>query len=564
MMKMNVAQSVAKTLREYDTKYFFLMTGGDQDFWYAIEEAGIQFVLARSENAAVYMADGYARISYKPAFVYGQFGPGAANVAAGMADPFWACSPVVAITSSMSTRGRYTPHYQELDQTSMFNHVTKWNGYVPSPNRAAELTRNAIRFAVSGCPGPTHLDIPYDFFGLEIEVPEIYAESSCKEYPAFRCSADTSKIVEAADFLLKAARPVIVAGSGVILSRAWDDLVRVSELLSIPVATSLGGKGSIPEDHPLSIGVVGKYGRKSANDIVTKSDLVLFVGSKTGSLVTNDFSIPKPGTRIIHIDITPDVQGRNYKTDVSILADAKLGLRALIDVISQKRVLRPLSNPWVDEVRTATKQWKKEFESVATKPALPMKPQRIMKILREILGKNDIVVADTGYMGGWTGVLFDVLSTGRTYIRATGSLGWAFPASLGAKLAAPDRNVICVSGDGGIGYHLPELETALRLKIPVVALVLNNKSLAFEYHDQKYLYDGKKILSGVNDFLDVDYGKVALAFGAYGQRIEKAEELKDAIKLAIDSGKPALIDIIVSKEEIAPVTDYEHVIERKI
>jgi acetolactate synthase-1/2/3 large subunit len=193
-----------------------------------------------------------------------------------------------------------------------------------------------------------------------------------------------------------------------------------------------------------------------------------------------------------------------------------------------------------------------------------MKPQRIMKILREILGKNDIVVADTGYMGGWTGVLFDVLSTGRTYIRATGSLGWAFPASLGAKLAAPDRNVICVSGDGGIGYHLPELETALRLKIPVVALVLNNKSLAFEYHDQKYLYDGKKILSGVNDFLDVDYGKVALAFGAYGQRIEKAEELKDAIKLAIDSGKPALIDIIVSKEEIAPVTDYEHVIERKI
>jgi len=562
---MNVAESIAKTLREYESKYFFLMSGGDDDLYVAVHDAGVQWALCRSEKAAVYMADGYARISYKPGFVYGWAGPGAANVAAGMADPFWACSPVVAITSSVTTRGMYKHAYQELDQIPMFDPVTKWNGSVCVPDRAAELVRNAIRVAVSGCPGPTHLDVPRDFLGVEVEAPEIYAEEYCKEYPAFRCSPDESKVVEAANLLAKAERSVIVAGAGVILSRAWNDVVRLAELLSIPVATSMGGKGSIPEDHPLSVGVVGKYSRKSANDIVSKSDLVVFVGCRAGGLVTNAFSIPEPGTNIIHIDITPDVMGRNYKTQVPILADAKLALQALSNVLLNRKISRPLSNPWVNEVRKITGQWRAEFESIATKPSTAMKPQRVMKILREVLGRQDIVVADTGYMAAWTGALFDVLSAGRTYIRAAGSLGWAFPASIGAKLAAPDRNVACVIGDGGIGYHISELETALRLRVPVLTIVLNNRSLGYVYHDKYVMHEGfGRMVSEVADFVDVDYGKVASAFGAYGQRVEKAEELKDALKEALDSGQPALIDVIVDKEEIAPVTSYEHVIERKL
>jgi len=357
--------------------------------------------------------------------------------------------------------------------------------------------------------------------------------------------------------------PVLVAGSGVVISRAWDELIQLAEQLSIPVATSLGGKGSIPEDHPLSMGVVGKYSRKSANEIVMKSDLVVFIGSRVGAMVTDVYKVPKPGTPIIHIDIAPDAVGRSYETEVSMVADAKLALRALVDHITEKKISRG-SSPWANEARRITEQWRREFESVAMTPSLPIKPQMVMKTLRESLGKNDVVVADTGYMAAWTGALFDVLAAGRTYMRAAGSLGWAFPASIGVKLAAPDRNVVCVIGDGGIGYHISELETALRLKVPVVVLVLNNSSLAYVDHD-KYLTQGyEKIAGEVADFLDVDFGKVASAFGAYGRRVERGEELKDTLEEALDSAKPAVIDVVVDKKEIAPVTDYEQALGRKI
>jgi acetolactate synthase-1/2/3 large subunit len=556
---MNVADCVARTLREYGADYFFLVTGGDHDLWFAIKDAGIRFVNARSEKAAVYMADGYARVRYRPGFVYGQFGPGAANVAAGLADPFWASSPVVAITTSMSTVGRYKSEYQELDQQKLFDAVTKWNGLVPTARRAAELLRYAIRNALSSCPGPTHLDIPNDLLGIEIERPEIYADF--KEYPAFRCAPDDSSISQAADILLKAERPVIVAGAGVLLSRAWEELLSVAELLSIPVATSVGGKGCFPENHPLAIGVVGKYSRKSANELLLQSDVALYVGCKLGGLATNAFKIPSLNTRIIHMDIAPEMMGRNYRVEVPLVADAKLGLSCLLTAI-HKRCASRTEIPWALKARDVTNEWKKEFEAVASASTSPIKPQRIIKVLRDLLDKDDIVVADTGNMCAWTGACYEIRSQGRNFIRAAGSLGWAFPASIGAKLAAMEKNVVCVTGDGGIAYHISELETALRLKIPVVTLVLNNRSLNFEYHDQKYLHG--KVVPEVNDFIDVDYGRVASAFGAHGLRIEKAQELNDAIREAMETDNPSLIDIIVDREEVSPTTYYEHITHRKL
>lgn len=556
---LNVAESVAKTLRAYGTDYFFLLTGGDQPLWYAIRDAGIKLVLARSEQAAVYMADGYARISYKPGFVYGQFGPGAANVAAGMADPFWASSPVVALTSCMSTVGRYKREYQELDQLSMFSSTTKWNGYVTTPTRAAELLRTAIRVAIGGSPGPTHLEIPYDFMRQDIGAPEIYADAQFKSYPALRTSPDYSRLAGAIDLLLRAERPIILAGTGVILSQAWDEVVEIAELLSIPVATSMGGKGTIPENHPLAVGVVGRYSRKSANEIMARTDLAVVVGSRLGGLVTDGLKIPLPSTRIIHIDISPDSMCKNFKEEFPILGDAKLVLRAMINGIKEK-TQRPSNHAWLEEVKKLTQDWRSRFESLASKTLKPLRPEAVVKILRETMKKDDILVADTGYMGAWTGALFDVFTSGRTFLRAAGSLGWAFPASLGAKLAAPDKNVICVTGDGGIGYHIPEMETAVRLGIPTVTVVLNNRSLGFEYHDQKYSYGS--FVNEVLDFTDIDYGRVAAAFGGQGHRAETAGEFREAITRALTSGKPTLIDVRIDKDAVAPTTYYEKAVQR--
>lgn len=559
---LKVAESIARAIRRFETDYFFQFTGGDQGLFLALHDAGIKFVPARSESAAVYMADGYSRISYKPSFVYGQYGPGAANIAAAMADPFWASSPVVAITTSPSNRTRYKYEYQEIDQLKMFDPVTKWNGYLTDPRRGAELVRIATKTALSGSPGPTHLDVPADFLDMDLDIQEDLSRDKIREYPLFRCAPDDSKIIEAVNMLSRAERPVLVAGTGVLLSRACEDLIRLAELEGIPVATSMGGKGSIPETHPLSIGVIGRYSRKSANRIIANADLLVFVGCRLGGLVTNVYAIPKRGTKIIHIDISPNTLENNFRADVPILADAKLALKAIYDACKEGQISRPPDNSWASETRKITSEWRKEFDAITSTTSSVLKPQKVIKCLRELLGENDVVVADTGYMGAWTGALFDVLSAGRNYIRATGSLGWGFPASIGAKLAAPDRNVVCVSGDGGIGYHIMELETALRLHASVVVLVMNNRSLAFEYHDQKYLWG--RVLNEVNDFLDVDYGRIASAFGAQGERVEKEGELREALKRAIEAQKPSLVDVIVDKEEYAPTTYYEQVVERKL
>jgi acetolactate synthase-1/2/3 large subunit len=558
----SVADAVARTLAAYGTEYLFCLTGGDHALWIALADAGVEVVLCRSEHAAVYAADGYARATGRPGFVYGQYGPGVANVVAGLADPYWASSPVISLTTSMRTSSLGRFEYQDLDQVPMHRPVTAWSQNAIRADQVVPFLRTAIRVATSTPAKPVHLEIPSDILRADLESPEVYAERGVGRVPALRAAPDPDGIARIAQALTTAARPVVLAGTGVMLSEGWEALAHLAEMIDIPVATSLGGKGSFDETHRLSVGLIGRYSRKVANDIVREADLVLVVGSRLGGMTTDGWKVPAPQARIVHVDADPTVLGTTYREEVGVVGDARLTLEALASHLRDTGDLG--FGTWAAEVqRRVSEWWDKAGRLGETSAPGSIHPAAVMRSLRAELAPDDILVTDTGYMGAWAGALYPVTVPGRHFLRAAGSLGWSLPAAMGAALARGQRRVAAVIGDGGVGYHLMELETALRRGIEFVVVVLNNQGLAFEYHGQKLQW-GDRIIPEVNDFLDVDYASVARAIGAEGIRVDEAGSLGSALRHVLSCGRAALLDVRIDREVWAPVTNFESIVSREV
>jgi len=550
---MKGAAAIAKTMAAHGVEHFFHVSGGMISLFVEMEDAGIDLVLARSEKAAAYMADGYSRISYKPGVCYGQAGPGAINLAAGISEAYWTCTPVIALTGSTSLSDLYKFQYQELDEMPFFEPTTKWNAQIYQADRAGEITRDALNIATSGNPGPVHINLHYNAANEMGEAPEPRREEYARSYPNGRTHPNMDDLKKVADILASANRPLIIAGGGVIISRAWDEVVKLAEYIFIPVATTLSGKGTIPDDHPLSIGVAGRYSSSFANKIVEDTDVVFYIGSRAGGMATDNWTVPGQEATIIQLDIEPESIGRNYYPAARLICDAKTGVQDLLKVLKEM-MKKPRKRKYLDTISKLKKEWRSEVASVMDSDAVPIKPHRIIKEIRKILGDQDIVVADTGHMGAWTGVLYPIVAPGRTYIRAAGTLGWSLPAAIGAKFAAGDNKVLDVTGDGGVAYHISELETALRLDKPFVAVVFNNVTLGMLHYGFKWRGGGKALKS--SDFIDVDYGKIAEAFNCYGQRVERPGEIGEAIQNAFDSGKPAVVDVMIDRYELAPTSYY--------
>jgi acetolactate synthase-1/2/3 large subunit len=558
-MKTTVAMALVDRLIAFDTEYFFLLTGGDQPLWIALHDAGIKMVLTRSEFSGVYMADGYARASGKPGITYGQAGPGAANVAAALADPFWAQSPVVALTGATATGSTYKWEYQALDQMPLFAPLTKWSGFAASPECVPDLLSVAVSQAMAGSRGPVHLDIPKDYFGREIEgVDRLGVNGFGAVSPM---NPDDGTVRAMVEYVLAAKKPVILAGDGVVRAGAEAALQTFAETLGIPVATTMGGKTSLQGSHPLNLGVTGRYSAKVANDLVAESDCVLVIGSRLGGLATNGYMVPNQKATVLQIDTDPSVFDVTYTATVRLVADARLSLEALGREIKG----RPLGTDaavWAAAARRKTQAWRDEVTAATNRAATGpvLSPLEIIAVLASY-NREITLVADTGYMAAWTGVLYPTARPG-SYFRASGSLGWALPASLGVQFARREK-VVCVTGDGGIGYHLADIETAVRLRLPVVVVVFDNGGLTFEYHEQKYRYQGR-VIPEANDLSDADYGAVARALGADGLRVRTRAEFERAFKVALESDRPTVIDVIVDREAFPPVTNFEKTLARTI
>ena len=549
MARITGGKFIAEALKAYGVTHVFVAPAIAREALAEMSVLGVKSIVTHGEKAAAYMADGYARAANRPGVCFAQ-SVGAANLAAGLQDPYLAMSPVIAMTGRKTPMEQQKNAYQEIEHSKPFASVTKFSAYVERVEQLPYLLRQAFREATSGTPMPVHLDLQGMTANVIMQTEgdlELVVEESFTHRPAFRPEASPDTVLRAAQRLSGAQRPVIVAGGGVTSSQAEQEVVELAEMLSIPVATSLNAKGAITDNHPLSVGVVGSYSRWCANRVVAEADLVIFIGSHTGSQVTNEWRIPAEGTPVIQIDIDPSELGRSYPNEVSLHGDAKATLRKLIEA------LEPIGGrkDWVSRAQELVKDWREEVAPRSNSDAVPIIPERLCNELTKFLPEDSILVSDTGHAGIWTGSMVDLNHPGQGYIRCAGSLGWGLPGAIGVQCAAPDRPVVCFTGDGGLWYHIGELETAVRYNIPVITVVNNNRGLMQNKRgdDRGYANVDGADSSELWQFNDVDLAKVAESIGALGIRVDRPGDIQSALEQALASGRPAVIDVVTDPHD---------------
>jgi len=546
------ARHLAEALTRYGVTHVFYVDAILRRAMVDMEELGIRRVVVHSEASAAYMADGYARVSGRPGVCMAQ-SVGAANLAAALQDPWLACSPVVAITGKKPPMFQYRNAYQEIEHAPLFAPVTKYHADVVAPEQLPHLMRQAFRVATTGKPGPVHLDlVGREARELELAegLPEPTHEPEYAAYPPYRPASDSGSIERAAHAIMSATRPILVAGGGVRISGAAADLVALAEHRQIPVATSVNGKGTIDERHPLSVGVVGSYSAWCANRMVHEADLVIYVGSQTGDQTTHNWTVPASGTHIIQIDIDPVELGRSYPHTIGIAADARTALQQLRAVLSSSAG----DAAWLARAAHHVSGFDAEHAAMRTSDEVPIRPERLCAELTALLPDDAVLVSDTGYSAIWVATMIQLTSQRQTFIRAAGSLGWGFPAALGAKCAVPDRPVICFTGDGGFWYHLHELETAKRHGIHTVTVVNNNNGFSQGIPDVLKQYgDRRGNAAELYAFGEqVSFAQIARDMGCVGIRVEEPAAIAPAIREALAANAPAVVEVMTHFSARAP------------
>src|SRR5580704_11314184 len=553
--KMTGAECLAEMLKGYGVTHLFMVPAVLRRTFAELERrTSIARIHTHGEKSAAYMADGYARASGRPGICMAQV-IGALNLAAGLRDAWLAHSPVIAFTGGREPKTKFRKVYQEIDDLPAFEPVTKFNATVDDVARFPDMIRQAFRVAVSGCPGPVHLQFRGNEGQVDAEEAELepMVEPQFARVPPFRPEPERASILAALKLLQEAERPVIVAGGGVRASGAAAELVALAEALAIPVATSLNGKDSIPGHHPCAVGVVGSYSRESANRVVNRADLVCFVGTETGGMTTHFWAVPPIGTPAIQIDIEAQALGRNYPLKVAINGDAKVTLARMLDAVDRASAAR--RKAWIAEAQAICKEWSTKYSSILASDAMPIRPERICHELSRHLPDDAIVVVDTGHAGMWMGGMFDLKSPRQSYLRSAGHLGWAFPAGLGAKCGAPERPVVTFTGDAGFWYHIAEVETAVRWKINAVTVVNNNSGGNQSKRGFNRVYGGTQTEQARElwTYNKVDFAKLAQDMGALGIRVEKPSEIAGALERALTAGRPAVIDVVTDIDALAPL-----------
>ena len=551
------AEAAVEMLKAHGVEILFGLCGDTSlPFYDALARLphGMRHILARDERSAAYMADGYARVSGKVGVCEGPSGGGVTYILPGLAEANESSVPLLCINSdiSVSARGRYT--LTELDQGALMRPVTKWNMVV---NRAEDVPlafRAAFKQITTGRPGAAHIALPFDVQNGTVKRSEIWGEPSFGRYPAERLAPDAASIERASHLLQDAARPVFVCGGGVMMSEAEPELLELAERLSAPVATTISGKGSISEDHPLAVGVVGSNGgTPETRAIVDQADLIMFIGCRAGSVTTERRRHPAPGqSKIIHLDVDPAVPGVNYPADAALIGDAKLGLTMLNQALANTK--RPLD---ATQIEAAKEQKFAKFQALAESADRPIKPERVVAELGRALDPDAIVVVDAGTPCPYFSAYYQVHGTGRRVFsnRAHGALGYSMAAAMGAHFARPEVKCVSVMGDGSFGFTCGELETAARYRLPITFIVIANASYGWIKAGQKSAYDQRYFAV---DFAATDHAAVAAAFGVKSWRVTEPNDLGKVLKEALGAAEPTLVDIVCQPlhEAKAPVSEW--------
>jgi len=558
---MNTAQALVEMLKEYRVEYIFGVPGDTSMALYdALHEARgeIRHVLARDERGASFMADAYARLAYKPGVTEAPSGGGATYVVPGVAEANGSSIPLIVFTSDVPITDEGKGTLTAIDQQRLLEAATKWSAVVKRPQMLPDIVRKAFRAATSGRGGAVHVVLPEDVLHEEVPSPAVYAEPTCRCYPSYRTQAPRASLEAMLDVLLAARRPVIVAGGGVVLSGAWQEITRIAEALHIPVATTINGKGSIDETHAWSIGVIGgNGGRPYANRLLAEADCIWYLGTKVNSLVTLKGEIPAPGkaVTVLQLDVDPTELGNNVPTARAACGDLKESLAAFLEIISSRATSAP-ERQWTPQalVERAAPFWAEVAERAAC-DEVPLMPQRVIDTLWQRTPDDVVVVADPGTMTPFTAAQFRTRRAGRSIVipRAHGGLGYALPATVGAAFARPSERIVGLVGDGSFGMSGMELATIASLRLPITIILFNNGSFGWIKMLQK-LYHGERYL-GVDFTSKMDAVAIAEAFGIRGVRITHPDQLDAAITEAMQGDKPTFIDVPTKSEleEVPPV-----------
>lgn len=547
-----VADTIARTLQAHGVTEVFGQSLPSA-FFLAAERLGIAQISYRTENAGGAMADAYARVSNRVAVIGAQNGPAATLLVPPLAEALTASVPILALVQEVPTRSRDKNAFQEFDHYALFAGVTKSINTITDPLRTQEYVEAALRIATSGRPGPVVLLLPSDVL-LE-EAPELRTPiRRLAAFPLDRTRPAAASVEAAAAVIAGAQRPVVIAGGGVHLSDAVDELVRLQQDFALPVATTNMGKGAVSETDPLSLGVVGSaMGEGSpqawAAPIIRDADVVLLVGTRTNENGTDAWRLLPEDATFVHIDVDGVEVGRNYPA-LPLVGDARCALADLHEALEGRTLTH------LERGRDAVEEL---VARPSTRPAYPevsdpaILPQQIVEIIDRLMSDDAILVADASYSTLWTTYFLTARQAGQRFLtpRGLAGLGWGFPMALGAQVAAPGRQVICLTGDGGFGHVWAELETAVRENLPVTVVVINNGILGFQRHAELVKFGAH---TSAVDFAAVDHVKVAEAVGAEGRRIAVLDELEPALAAALAHDGPVLIEVIASPNAYPPIT----------
>ena len=535
--KINGAKALIKCLEKEGVDILFGYPGGQIiPFYNELYDSNMRHILVRHEQAAAHAADGYARATGKIGVCVSTSGPGATNLVTGIATAYMDSVPIVALTGQVPTSMIGNDAFQEADITGITQPITKHNYLVQDAKELPRIVKEAFHIAYTGRPGPVLIDLPKDIQNTEIDFyyPEKVEMRGYK--PTYK--GNIQQIKRAAEEILNSSMPVIYAGGGVISSNSSCELVELAETINAPVTTTLMGISSIPTDHPLYIGMLGMHGSKYANYAVQESDLIIAVGARFDDRVTGKLESFAPNARVIHIDVDPAEISKNVKVHIPIVGDAKQVLKSL-----NKYVKRCNSGAWIEKIN----KWKKEYP-LTYKQMSPdvVMPQFVIEQISKVC--NDaIIVTEVGQHQMWAAQYFNYRKP-RTFITSggLGTMGYGFPAAMGAKVGRPDKTVIDIAGDGSFQMNSQELATVVQNKIPVVVVILNNGYLGMVRQWQELFYERRYSCTFIKG--SVDFVKLAEAYGALGLRAERPSEVGPAIEEAVRSGRPAVVDVIVECE----------------
>lgn len=556
---MSGAKALIKALEKQGVKEIFGLPGGaNLPMYDELFKSNIRHILVRHEQSAAHMADGFGRVSRKAGVCFATSGPGATNIVTGLATAQADSAPMVAITGQVPLSMIGRDAFQESDIIGIANPIVKYSFQPTKASEVPEVVKKGFYIAETGRPGAVLIDIPKDVQQNDAEM-SFPDEVKIRGYRPW-IDPDVSAIERAIKLLLSSTRPVILAGGGVIISSAFAELQSLAELLMIPVVTTFKGKGAFQENHQLSLGPIGMHGHAEANKIMSEADCVLAIGTRFSDRSVGRFDEFEKNLKIIHLDVDPAEIGKNQTTSVAVVGDVRASLRIFLRLLAQNVTKKSEHNVWLTHVQEVKEYWR---ENLKLHPG-ELTAARILRKLREVMPAESIITTEVGQHQMWASLFYDVIYPG-TFFSSTGlgTMGWGFPAAIGAKTARPDLPVVDIAGDGSFNMTENSLATSVLENLPVIVFLVNNYLLGMVAQWQRTFYDRRMI--GVDQKHCPDYVKLAESYGAQGIRVGSLDELGKAIKTGLKSDVATVIDIPIDPEEdvlpfVAPGTSLKDMI----